>query len=648
MFMDEMFGMEKRRKASYAFLGAATKLAPFVLVITTLLCAGLAIHRVPTQNVGVFAQASGEVNQSKSLPTRVHAGYWLASADGGVFAYGAPHAGAVTGRLGDDRVVAMARSASGDGYWLAGEKGGVFAHGDAQFFGTATPPLNAPITGIASLPNGKGYWLASADGGVFSFGEATFFGARNGAALRAPIVDIAATATGRGYWLVAADGGVFAYGDALFFGVPKSPLQQPVVSITPTLSGKGYWLLASDGGVFAFGDAKFFGSTVNANSSAAVGLAPQANGDGYWIAFADGNTRAFHCTSLQYSSIPGLQQPIVAIIAASAPRKSGDVEVVAGTQQAGFSGDGNTAIDAQFNKPSAVVKDASGNLYIADTANNRVRRIDSNGIVSTIVGTGEPGFAGDGREARKARLQRPTGLAFDPHGNLYIADGGNSRIRKVDNNGDINTIAGNGRAGFSGDDGLAVRARLNDPRDVSVDKHGNLYIADAKNCRVRKVDNAGVISTFAGNGKCAIGATGVAAKSAQLAPFRLTITSDDVLFVADVHQQRVHRIGADGIVSTFAQTGKASSNQRAKSTDESKGIVAVAPLPNGRVAFADSATKQIVFAMSGKADQDFAMQDLDNRGNTVADAGLYFDGAASLFACDSQGSAVLRITVLPE
>lgn len=177
------------------------------------------------------------------------------------------------------------------------------------------------------------------------------------------------------------------------------------------------------------------------------------------------------------------------------------ISTVAGTGIAGFSGDGGPAQDAELSYPSAVALDSAGNLYIADSYNNRIRKI-SGGIITTVAGNGSVGFSGDGGPATSATLNEPGGVAVDAAGNLYLADTFNNRIRKVFG-GIITTIAGNGTAAFSGDGGLAISGTLNQPFDVTVDLAGNLYIADYANSRIRKV-SGGIITTFAGTGVLAL------------------------------------------------------------------------------------------------------------------------------------------------
>ncbi len=188
-------------------------------------------------------------------------------------------------------------------------------------------------------------------------------------------------------------------------------------------------------------------------------------------------------------------------LAPNALAAPGDINTFAGTGCCGSSGDGGPATSAQLNgvAVNGVAVDASGNVYIADL-NSRVRKVDSSGTITTVAGMGTNGFSGDGGPATSAELNGPEGPAVDASGNLYFADSGNSRVRKVDASGTITTVAGTGTAGFSGDGGPATSAELNYPFAVAVDGAGNLYIADRGDNRVRKVDASGTITTVAGTG----------------------------------------------------------------------------------------------------------------------------------------------------
>jgi sugar lactone lactonase YvrE len=166
---------------------------------------------------------------------------------------------------------------------------------------------------------------------------------------------------------------------------------------------------------------------------------------------------------------------------------AGNITTVAGNGTPAYSGDNGPAASAALHSPSGVTVDGGGNLYIADSANNRVRKVAGSGIITTVAGTGTAGYYGDGGPATNAQLQNPDGVALDADGNLYISDSGNQRIRRVNTLGVITTFAGSGSAGYSGDGGPAASASLNRPRGVALDPGGNLYIADQGNNRIREV-----------------------------------------------------------------------------------------------------------------------------------------------------------------
>jgi hypothetical protein len=189
-----------------------------------------------------------------------------------------------------------ASTASAQGYWLASADGGVYAGGSAGYFGSlGALRLQGPIVGMAATPDGRGYWMVALDGGVFAFGDAGFYGSMGAVHLNQPIVGMAATPDGRGYWLVAADGGIFAFGDAPFLGsMGGTPLVQPVTGMASTDDGQGYWMVAADGGIFSFGDAPFYGSTGGmAINNPVVGMAPSPHDGGYLLVSTDGGIFGF-------------------------------------------------------------------------------------------------------------------------------------------------------------------------------------------------------------------------------------------------------------------------------------------------------------------------------------------------------------------
>lgn len=222
---------------------------------------------------------------------------------------------------------------------------------------------------------------------------------------------------------------------------------------------------------------------------------------------------------------------------------SGTLTVVAGEGTQGYGGDGGPATAAQLDSPQGIAVDASGNLYVADTHNHRVRMVTAaTGKISTVAGTGVPGFGGDGSGGVTARLSLPTALALDGAGNLYVADAGNQRIRKVVlATGTMSTVAGNGTQGNSGDMGPALSASLDTPSGLAANAAGDLYLADLHNRRVRRVaHDTGVITTLA---------------AALRLPRGLSVDSGGNIFVAEAGDQRIVRIAADGTVTSLVGTG---------------------------------------------------------------------------------------------
>ena len=278
---------------------------------------------------------------------------------------------------------------------------------------------------------------------------------------------------------------------------------------------------------------------------------------------------------------------------------SGIISTVAGNGNYGYSGDGGAAISAELFYAESVSADAIGNLYIADSLNNRIRKVGTNGIITTMAGNGTNGYSGDGGAATNASLSDPSGLALDASGNLFIADSGNQLIRKVDTNGimstvlgipcagltldrlgnlfmangsqilklgagtngTITTVAGNGTYGSFGDGIAATNASLDAPSGVTLDAFGNLFIADSGNNIIRKVGANGIISTIAGDGLYSyLGDGGRAIYAALFNPTGVVLDNSGNLFIADTGNNRIRKVDTNGIITLVAGNGSSFSS----------------------------------------------------------------------------------------
>ncbi len=315
-------------------------------------------------------------------------------------------------------------------------------------------------------------------------------------------------------------------------------------------------------------------------------------------------------------SLPPPPPPASNSLACDAP--AGAVAVLAGTSSTGYNGDGIPATAAQLNLPSGIAADAAGNVWIADEANQRVRRVDAvTGQISTFAGNGVAGSGGDGGPATVASLNVPYGIAVDASGTVYIADLWNNRIRAVAaGSGIIRTVAGNSSPGYNGDGIAATAAQLYGPQGVCVDAAGNLYIADSFNYRVRKVTlTTGLISTIAGTGTAGYNGDGIVGTAAQLfAPVAVAVDPAGNVYIADRDNARVRRVDqATGIITTVAGTGAfgyngdgiaattASLSQPTGVTLDLSGNLLIADRGNGRIRKVDAATGVISTFVMGDA-----------------------------------------------
>jgi sugar lactone lactonase YvrE len=322
---------------------------------------------------------------------------------------------------------------------------------------------------------------------------------------------------------------------------------------------------------------------------------------------------------------------------------NGNITTVAGKSFSGYSGDGGPATNAYLYLPSGVAFNASGNLYIADQKNNLIRKVDTNGIITTVAGGGTPTYPsiGDGGAATNASLSVPTGVTFDAFGNMYIADRYNHRIRKVDTAGNITTVAGKS-LGYSGDGGIATNATLALPFGVAFDAFGNLYIADSNNQRIRKVDTNGIITTVAGKNGSGYSGDGVAATNATLSfPFGVACDAFDNLYIADRNNNRIREVDSNGIITTVAGNGSSGySGDGSAATNASLNLpIGVAFDSSGNLYIADQNNeriREVHFAGSPT----FALTNV-----SVTNAGNYTVVITSPYGSVTSAVASLTVTV---
>jgi len=236
----------------------------------------------------------------------------------------------------------------------------------------------------------------------------------------------------------------------------------------------------------------------------------------------------------------------------------GTINIFAGTGTAGFSGDNGSAIAAKMAGPYGLAIDYAGNIYFSDEGNSRIRKIDTSGIITTIAGTGVFGYNGDNMAATNAELNGPGGIAVDHLGNIYVADYFNNRVREINASGIITTIAGTSVAGYNGDGISATSAELNTPCGVALDQTDNLYVSDAGNSRIRKIDTSGIISTIAGSSTGGYSGDNGPATAAKLrTPIGVYADGFGNVYIGDTYNNVVRKVNATGIITTVAGDGTA-------------------------------------------------------------------------------------------
>ncbi len=341
---------------------------------------------------------------------------------------------------------------------------------------------------------------------------------------------------------------------------------------------------------------------------------------------------------------------------------AGTLTLVAGNSRAGFSGDGGPATSAQLNAPQGLAFDAAGNLYIADSANNRIRVVSPQGVITTFAGNGSvspgggPGAYGDGGAATSANLHLPMGVDVDASGNVYIADTGDNLVRIVTTGGIINSFAGDSYGSYGGDAGAATSAELHNPSDVILDSKGNVYIADTANALVRQVTTDGIMHTFAGKpGTIGFsGDNGPATSAGLLAPVALALDSSGNLFFAEQGDSRIRKVDTSGNITTVAGNGTANF-----AGDGGQATIAQLNSPSGlavdssgNLYIADSVNLRIRKVASGTistvAGNGFLSSSGDNGPaiNAQMDSpqGVAVDSAGNLYIADTANNVVRRVT----
>ena len=318
--------------------------------------------------------------------------------------------------------------------------------------------------------------------------------------------------------------------------------------------------------------------------------------------------------------------------------------------------DGDFATNATINSANGIAFDSAGNLYIADSSNNRIRKVDTNGVITTVAGNGVPGYSGDGGAATNASLKQPYDIASDAWGNLFIADSHNQRVRKVDTNGIISTVAGTSLRGFSGDGGAATNAQLNTLYGITVDGLGNLFIADSFNNRVRRVDTNGIVMTIVGSGAYGFSGDGMAATNAAIdEPWDVTLDSAGNLFIADFFNQRIRKVDVNGMINTVAGNGSSAySGDGGFATNASLDLPRALTVDSvGNVYVADSYNQRIrkvnpggvISTVAGNGIPGFSGDGgSGNDANISFPRGVAMDGAGNVFITDGGNSRIRKLS----
>lgn len=334
--------------------------------------------------------------------------------------------------------------------------------------------------------------------------------------------------------------------------------------------------------------------------------------------------------------------------------KSGSfINIVAGNGQEGYTGDGGPATQASLNFATSIAMGPDGSLYFADSYNNCIRKVGTDGIINTIAGSGIPGYTGDGSPAISSRLSQPANIALGPDGSIYVTSYTYPTVRKIDPRGIITTVVGNPsfERGNSGDGGPATQAQLNQPSSIAVGPDGSLYIADSANNNIRRVGPDGIITTVAGTGEYGFSGDGGPAIQAQFKnPSGIAVGPDGSLFIGDYNNCRIRRVGTDGIITTVAGKGYSLYNDDWKPAIEANIVPEeITVAPDGSLYFQSNqrilkvGTDGIISTVAGGGERDYSdgncpanLAKFNSSGAQVAigpDGSIYFADAGNWRIC---------------